>query len=131
MTAPEPAPAPPYEQMPPPPQQPKRRTGRIILIVLVAMFVGLVLLIGGCFLLVNESTKDAQKVSDEFVTAVQAGDTAKAYSLTGPSFREATSEADTAEFVKSISALVSKDAVSPDGKSINTSTDNGRIAVFT
>ena len=131
MTAPEPAPAPPYEQMPPPPPQRKRRTGRIILIVLVAMFVGLVLLIGGCFLLVNESTKDAQKVSDEFVTAVQAGDTAKAYALTGPSFREATSEADTAEFVKSISALVSKEPVSPTGKAINTSTDNGKIAVFT
>ena len=131
MTAPEPAPAPPYEEMPPPSQPPKRRTGRIILIVLGAMFVALVLLIGGCFLLVNESTKDAQKVSDEFVAAVQAGDTAKAYSLTSPSFRAATSEADTAEFVKSISALVSKEPVSPTGKAINTSTDNGKIAVFT
>ena len=95
------------------------------------MFVLFALLIGGCFLLVNESTKDAQKVSDDFVAAVQAGDGAKAYSLTSPTFRAASSEEDLDALVKQLSGLVSKDKVSPSGKSINASTNAGNVAVFT
>ncbi|MBE2320887.1 hypothetical protein DVA67_033325 [Solirubrobacter sp. CPCC 204708] len=128
-SAPEPAPAPMY---PPPPQQPpKRRTGRIILIVVSVVVVSFIALIAGLFLLVNESTEDAQKVSDELVTAVQAGDGAKVYSLTGPSFRAATNEQQTTELVDQVAPLVTKARKSPDGKAINSSTENGTIAVFT
>ena len=92
MTAtPEPASAPPFS---PPPPRPKRRTGRIILIVVAAVVALVVVVVIGAFLLVSQSTKDAQKVSDALITAIQTGDGAKAYSLTGPSFRAATTEAD-------------------------------------
>jgi uncharacterized protein HemX len=127
-TSPEPAPAPEFTQPVAPPK--KRRRGRIILIV-VAAVIALIVVIGvGAFLLVNESTKDAQKVSDQLVTAVQAGDGAKAYGLTGPSFRAATKQADLDQLVKRLSTLVTKEKVSPNGKAINASTGSGKIAVF-
>ena len=129
MTAmPEPASAPPFS---PPPPQKKRRTGRIVLIVVGAIVALFLVFIVAVFLLVSNSTKDAQKVSDQFITAIQTGDGAKAYALTGPSFRAATKEADLTQLVTKLSTLVSKDKVSPNGKSINASTDNGKIAVFT
>ena len=126
--APEPAPL-----YPPPPTQPpkKRSVGKIIAIVVAAVVVVFILFIVGIFFLVKGSTADAQKVSDQFVTAVQAGDGAKSYALTGPSFRAATTEAQLTELVKNLSTLVTKDAQSPKGKAINASTDNGKIAVFT
>src|SRR4051812_1961737 len=96
--APEPAPAPPFTLSPPPPPK-KRRTGRIILIVVVAVIALIILLFGALFLFVNESTKDAQKVSDQLITAVQAGDGKTAYALTGPAFRAATTEAQLSELV--------------------------------
>jgi uncharacterized membrane protein YvbJ len=126
-SAPEPAPAPMFSE--PPPK--KRSALKIILIIVAAGIVGIVVLILALVLFVNGSTKDAQKVSDQLVTAVQTGDTAQAYALTGPSFRAATKQADLDELVKRLSTLVTKEKVSPSGKSINASTDSGKIAVFT
>jgi hypothetical protein len=127
-TAPEPAPAPLYS---PPPPPPKRRSAvKIVLIVVAAAFVLMALLIGGCFLLVNESTEDAQVVSDQLVTAIQTGDGAEAWSLAGPTFRGVTSEAELTELAQRLSQLVAKDKVSPSKKLISASTDTGKIAVF-
>ena len=125
-TAPEPAPAPEFMA---PPARPKRRRRKIILIVIAA---GSVIIVGGLaiFLLVNQSTKDAQKVSDQLVTAVQNGDGGAAYALTGPSFRAVTTEAQLGELVKNLSALVTPEKRSPNSKAISVSTDNGKIAVF-
>ncbi|WP_028063184.1 Rv0361 family membrane protein [Solirubrobacter soli] len=127
-TAPEPAPDFVQPQAPTPP---KRRWGRIILIVAASVIALIVVLIVGLVLLVNSSTKDAQKVSDQLVTAIQAGDGAKAYSLTSPSFQEATTQAQVAELAQRLSKVVTAEKRSPDGKSINASTDTGKIAVFT
>jgi hypothetical protein len=124
-SAPEPAPL-----YPPPPPSKGPSAGKIILIVVAALIVLIVLFVGGCFLLVNESTKDAQKVSDQLVTAVQTGDGAKAYALAGPTFRQATPEAQVSELVQRLSQLVTKDKVSPSNKAISASTDTGKIAVF-
>jgi hypothetical protein len=124
----------PYESAPPfqPPPAPKKRSvGKIIAIVAGAVVLTVVLFVVGLVLLVNESTGDAQKVSDEFVAAVQANDGPRAYALTGAAFREATTEEQLSELVGRISALVTKDEVSPSGKAINASTSSGKIAVFT
>src|SRR4051794_35559745 len=111
-SAPEPAPPPPtYSQQPPA----RKKWGplKIILLVL-AILVSLIILVGGgLFLLVRESTADAQKVSDDFVTAIQQGDGAKAWSLAGPTFRGSMSQADLDALVKQLSPLVTKDPVSP------------------
>ena len=126
--------SPPPFQFPPPQEQPprkKRSVGKIIAIVAGAMVLTLILLVVGIVLLVNQSTEDAQKVSDEFVTHVQNNDGAKAYALTGEAFRGATTEAQLSELLGNLSSLVTKDAVSPSGKAINASTDSGKIAVFT
>jgi hypothetical protein len=104
---------------------------KIVLIVVAAVIAVLIALGVALFVFVNESTEDAQKVSDDLVTAVQAGDGAKAYALTGPAFREATTEADMTALVKQLAPLVTKDKASPSGKAINASTANGKIAVFT
>jgi hypothetical protein len=124
--APEPGTQPQFS--PPPPR--KRRTGRIILLIAGGLITLFVVIGVGLFLLVNESTKDAQKVSDQLVSAVQAGDGAKAYALAGPSFRSATTEAELTGLVKNLSTLVTREKSSPDGKAINASTDSGKIAVF-
>ena len=130
-SAPEPAPAPMYQQPPPPAGKKGWGAGKIILLV-VGILIALVILIGGgLFLLVNESTKDAQKVSDDLVAAVQAGDGAKVWSLAGPTFRDVTSEAEVNELVSRLSQLVTTKKVSPNGKAINASSDSGKIAVFT
>jgi hypothetical protein len=127
--APEPTPAPTYSPPPAPPR--KRSTLKIVLIVVAAVVAVFIALIIGLFVLVNESTEDAQKVSDDLVTAVQAGDGPKAYALAGPAFREATTEADMTAIVEQLAPLVTKDKASPSGKAINASTENGKIAVFT
>jgi hypothetical protein len=125
-TSPESAPAPEFLQ---PAARPKRRR-RIILIVIAAVVA--LIVVGGLaiYLVVNQSTKDAQKVSDQLVTAVQKGDGAAAYALTGPSFRAATTEAQLSELVKNLSTLVTPDKSSAKQKAISVSTDNGKIAVF-
>ena len=125
-SAPEPAPAPMFAQ--PPPKQ--RSTLKIVLIVVAAVIAAIVALIVALVLFVSGSTKDAQKVSDQLVTAVQAGDGAQAYALTGPSFRAATKQADLDALLKRLSTLVTKEKVSPNGKAITASTENGKIAVF-
>jgi hypothetical protein len=125
-TSPEPAPAPAYVQ---PAARPKRRL-KIVLIVVAALIAVIVVIGIGAFVLVNNSTKDAQKISDQLVTAVQNGDGKAAYALTGPSFRAATTEAQLGELVTNLSSLVTKDKSSPNSKGISVSTDNGKIAVF-
>lgn len=128
----EPAPeGPMYPPPPPPPEQPKQRSAvKIILLVVGVLFVLMALLIGGCFLLVNESTKDAQVVSDDLVAAIQTGDGAKAWSLAGPTFRGVTNEEELTQLVKQLAPLVAKDKVSPKKKFISASTDTGKVAVF-
>jgi hypothetical protein len=97
----------------------------------IGAIIALIVVLGaGLFLLVNESTKDAQKVSDQLVTAIQTGDGAAAYALTGPSFRDATTEGEVTELVNRLSTLVTQEKRSPDQKAINASTDSGKIAVF-
>src|SRR4051794_20674675 len=115
----EPASAPMY---PPPSPRPKRKVWKIVLIIVAAVVALIVVGIVAIFFLVSGATKDAQKVSDQFVVALQTGDAAGAYALTGPSFRAATSEADTTQLVKQLSTLVTKDKVSPTGKAIHAST---------
>jgi hypothetical protein len=124
----EPAPAPIYA---PPPARPKRKAWKIVLIIAAAVLALIVIAVVGLVLLVSGATKDAQKVSDRFVVAVQTGDAAGAYALTGSSFRAATTEADMTQLVNQLSTLVTKDKVSPTGKAINASTDSGKVAVFT
>jgi hypothetical protein len=123
---------PPAQTFTPPPAPPKKtRWGLIIGIVVAAVVAIIVVIVVVAVLLVNGTTKDAQKVSDQFVTAVQAGDGAKAYALTGPAFRAATTQEQLDELVTNLSKLVTKEKVSPSGKAINASTSNGKIAVFT
>jgi hypothetical protein len=128
-SAPEPAPAPTYQQPPPPPQK-GIGAGKIVLIVVSGLIALIILVGGGFYLLVNESTKDAQKVSDDLVTAIQTGDGAKAWSLAGPTFRGVTTQAELNELVTRLSGLLTKEKASPSGKAINASSDSGKIAVF-
>ena len=128
-SAPEPAPT--YQFQNPPPPKKKSNALKIVIIVLALVFVLFALLIGGCFLFVNSSTKDAQKVSDQLVTAVQQGDGEKVWALSGPAFRKVATQQQVDALVKRVSSLVTQDKVSPDGKSINASTNQGKIAVFT
>ncbi|MBE2315277.1 hypothetical protein DVA67_004780 [Solirubrobacter sp. CPCC 204708] len=122
-------PAPSFPPAPAP--APKRRWGRIALIVGGVMIATLAAIVVALVLFVNASTKDAQKVSDQLVTAVQTGDAAKAYALGGADFRTVATEADVKAIVEQISPLVTREPVSPNGKSINASTDRGKVAVFT
>jgi hypothetical protein len=120
--------------MPPTPTvaPPKKRRWGLIIAAVVAGFVALIVaFIVGLVLLVNNSTGDAQKVSDQFVVAVQNGDGAKAYALAGPSMRAAATQDQIDELAKTMATLVTKEKRSPDGKAITASTENGKIAVFT
>jgi flagellar basal body-associated protein FliL len=124
--SPEPAPAPAFME---PPARPKRR--RKIIVIVIAAVIALIVAGGlGIYLVVDQSTKDAQKVSDQLVAAVQEGDGPAAYALTGPSFRAATTEAQLSELVKNLSTVVTRDTSSAKQKAISVSTDNGKIAVF-
>jgi hypothetical protein len=104
---------------------------RKIILIVIASLVALIVMAGlGIYLLVDRSTAEAQKVSDQLIVAVQNGDGAAAYALAAPSFRAVTTEAQLGELVKTLSPLVTKDKPSTDQKSINVSTGNGKIAVF-
>jgi hypothetical protein len=128
MSFPEPASAPMYS---PPPSRSGPKVWKIVLIVAAAVIALIVVAIVALVLLVSSTTKDAQKVSDQLVVAVQRDDPAGAYALTGPSFRAASTEADLTKLVKQLSGAVTADKVSPTGKAINASTNSGTIAVFT
>jgi hypothetical protein len=64
-------------------------------------------------------------------TLVQTGDGAEAYALTSPAFSASTTEAQSPSLRSRLSGLVTRETRSPDGKSINASTDTGKIAIFT
>lgn len=107
------------------------KSKRKVILIVIAALIALLIVAGlGIYLVVDKSTEEAQKVSDQLITTIQNGDGAAAYALTGPSFRAATTEAQLTELVKNISPLVTKDKPSTNQKSINVSTANGKIAVF-
>ena len=110
---------------------PKRRVGKIIAIVAASVLAAIVALVVALVLFVNAATEDAEKVSADLVTAIQANDGAKAYALGGADFRAIAPEAEVKEVVGFISPLVTRDTVSPDAKAIHASTDRGKVAVFT
>ncbi len=112
------------------PERKKRRGLKIALIVIASVIALIVIFIVAIFFLVGKTTEEAQKVSDQLVVAVQNGDGAAAYALTGPAFRAATTEEDLNGLVKNLSTLVTKDKVSPNAKAIDVSSSNGKIAVF-
>jgi hypothetical protein len=68
-------------------------------------------------------------VSDRFVSAVQRGDGAAAYALAGPAFRQAATERQLDGLADQLASLVTAER-SLTAKSINASTDDGKIAVF-
>ena len=105
---------------------PRRRSRRRVLAIAATLAAGFVATVT---LVVNESTKNARKVSDRFVTAVQRGDGAAAYALAGPAFRRAASEQQIDALATQLSGLVTSKR-SLTAKSINASTDSGKIAVF-
>jgi hypothetical protein len=105
------------------------RTRKIVLIVIGAL-VALAVVGGlGIYFVVDETTKEPQKVSDRFVDAVQRGDGAAAYALTGSAFRSLTTERQLNRLVRRLDPLVTQER-SIEGKSINVGTDYGKVAVF-
>lgn len=123
--SPQPPPAPVFVQ---PAKRPKR--ARKLLLIAIAALIALAAIVGlGIYLVVDQTTEEAQKVSDQLVAAVQRGDGAAAYALTGPSFRSATTERQLSDLVKNLSTLVTQKR-SVKEKSINVSTGSGKIAVF-
>src|SRR5262245_50787185 len=116
---------------PPPAPPKKRRWGLIIAAAVAGAVVLFVAFIVGVFLLVNNSTADAQKVSDQFAVALQHGDGAKAYALGGPSLRAAATQEQINELAHDMATIATKAKVSPNAKAISASTENGKIAVFT
>ena len=109
---------------------PRRRSrGRVIAMVVAGLLALGAVVVAGAVVFVNEATQDAQKVSDRFVRAVDAGDGAAAYALTDPAFREATSEAQLSGLVDQLAPLADGGG-KVTGKSINASTDSGKIAVL-
>ena len=109
----------------------KRRVGKIIAIVAASVLAGIVALVVALVLFVNAATEDAEKVSAELVTAIQANDGAKAYALGGADFRAIAPEAEVKEVVAFIAPLVERGKVSPDAKAIHAATNRGKVAVFT
>jgi uncharacterized protein YpmB len=78
---------------------------RIVFIVLGVIIVFIVAI----FLFVGNATKDAQKVSDQFVNDVQAGNTESAYALTSDSFRKATSQDQLQQLIEQAGPLLKGD----------------------
>lgn len=60
----------------------------------------------GIFVSVMLATKAPQKVSDQFINDIQAGDSSAAYALTTDSFRAATSSAVFEDYVVAIKPLI-------------------------
>ncbi len=115
-----------------PPHRPpgKRSVGKIIAVVAAAVVAVVVALIVGIVLLVDNSTGDAQRVSDQFVAALQRGDGAAAYKLTGPSLRAEADESKISELAHTMATLVGKQKRSPSAKAISANSERGQVAVF-
>lgn len=74
-----------------------------IILILIAAFAVLMV---GIFVSVMLATKAPQKVSDQFINDIQAGDSSAAYALTTDSFRAATSSAVFEDYVVAIKPLI-------------------------
>ena len=109
---------------------PRRRSrGRVIAMVVAGLLALGAIAVAGAVVFVNEATEDARQVADRFVRAVDRGDGAAAYALTDPAFREATTEAQLSGLVDQLAPLADGGG-KVTGKSINASTDSGKIAVL-
>ncbi|MGB4758444.1 MAG: hypothetical protein WBP26_00110 [Candidatus Saccharimonadales bacterium] len=71
----------------------------IVVVVLVAAAIIVAVVVTG-------ATKAPQKVSDQFVNELQAGNTSAAYALTSESFQEATSEEQLDNIIKQVSPAI-------------------------
>lgn len=96
-------------QIAPLPQSSGRNFSKIIkiaAIVIGSFMVIVVLFIVAVFLLVGNKTKDAEKVSNQFVNNLQAGDSDAIYAQTTPSFKKITSSDTNKQFVDTISPAI-------------------------
>ncbi len=106
----------------------KKRGPKWIKIVL-GLFVGLAVLGGILFFTVMQATKAPQKISDQFVNAIQAKDSTAAYELTSDEFKQATSSQDMQTFVDSIGPKIQGDEKITD-RTIQKSAGNATNATF-
>lgn len=75
------------------------------------------------------ATKEPQKISDQFVNAVQATDSSAAYALTSQSFQQATSSAQLDQVIQRVGpVLVGEEKVS--GRAIQKSAGSAQTAVI-
>ena len=98
---------------------------KIILIVIVV----LVLFFVGVFIFTNLATRNAVKVSDQFVADIQANNETAAYSLTNSGFRQSTSEQQLTDILNQASpALQGKATIT--AKAINKVSGRPNVAVI-
>jgi hypothetical protein len=88
---------------------------------LLAVIIVLVVVVVGLDLVVNQATKNAVKVSDQFVTDVQANNVGPAYALTAPEFKKADTQTEFDQIIGKI-YLALQGTTSVTGKTINKST---------
>jgi predicted PurR-regulated permease PerM len=82
----------------------------VIIVILVLFFLSV-------FLLANQATKNAVKVSNQLVSDIQTNDTTAAYTLTAPDFQKATSQDQMSQILAGISPAL-QGTVKVTGKAI-------------
>lgn len=114
-----------------PPNQPapsKKRFPKWLKIVVIIVLVFIVIIVVAA-VTATTATKAPQKVSDQFVNYVQAGDTSAAYALTSKTFQQATTQDQLDQLVKRVGPqLQGEEKVS--GRAIEKSTGVPQTAVL-
>ena len=94
----------------------------------IAAFVALALLIGGCTVVLLKATAKPAKEAQAFVKEIMANDPKAAYARTSSGFREASTEADLAEISGRISSIVGGAKLTNTGRAINAKTGTASTA---
>jgi hypothetical protein len=119
-----------YGPLPPvPPKSGMATWLKVVLITGGAVVVLVVLLVVGLVLLVNHTTADAVKVSNQLVADIQTDNPTAAYRLTSPAFRNVTTPTQLAQVIGTVSPALQGNA-SVSGRAIDASTGHADEAVI-
>jgi hypothetical protein len=86
--------------------------------ILFIVIILLIALVGGLAVIVNNATKNAVKVSNQFVADVQVNNDNAAYGLTAPAFKKADTQGQFTQIISNV-YLALQGPVSVTGKTIN------------
>lgn len=90
----------------------------IILFIIIALIIVIVLFFGAAFLITYQTTKNAETISNQFVSDIQSDNVNAAYNLTSPAFKQVASKSQLSQVFSQVSPIL-QGSTNVTGRSIS------------